>query len=492
MEAAHHPRASAATARRTSPAPLLTERPHGGPQQVSLLTVFAISLGYFMTIVDATIVNVALPDLATRLGGGLSSLQWVVDGYAVAFAACLLTAGALGDRYGSRFAFLAGVVAFTVASALCGAAPTLHSLVAWRVIQGAAAAIVVPTSLALLRHSYTDPRARARAIGWWGAISGIGASTGPVLGGALVALWGWRGVFFVNIPVGVLSLILVRRRVSAPPADRSRDGLDLPAQALALFALGTLTFAVVEGGHAWPPTASSILIAVAALIAAFALVRRELVREGRALPVMLPPSLFRKRAFSAGTLVGWLINFAFYGHFFLLALFFEHARGASPLATGLALLPESCVIPLAAYLSGRVASRTGPRFPMALGLSLGAIGFVALSLAQVGTPYILLAPSLLLIGTGMSTTMPAMTVAVIEAAPKERAGLAAGILNASRQAGGGFGVAILGAFAAQLTVQGGGASGMHIAMLIAASAFVTALALTLRMIPGRTHYHNVS
>lgn len=485
MRAAHDTPTAPAASRRISSSPTRHVPPHGDRQQVSLLTVLAISLGYFMTIVDATIVNVALPDVATRLGGGLSSLQWVVDGYAVAFAACLLTAGALGDRYGSRFAFLTGVVAFTVASALCGAAPTLHSLVAWRVVQGAAAAIVVPASLALLRHSYTDPAARARAIGWWGAIAGIGASAGPVLGGALVSLWGWRGVFFVNVPVGVVSFLLVRRRVSAPPGNRSGGRLDLPAQALALTALGALTIAVVEGGHAWPPPASSIVLAAIAVFAGVALVKRELARERRDLPVMLPPSLFRERAFTAGTLVGLLLNFAFYGQLFLLALFFQRARGASPLATGLALLPESGIVPLASYLSGRLASRTGPRLPMAIGLVLGVVGFVWLSMASVSTPYILLALPLLLIGAGMSTTMPAMTVAVIEAAPRERAGLAAGILNASRQAGGALGVAILGAFAGQLATAGGAeASGMHIAMLIAAATFVIALALTLEMVPS--------
>ena len=206
-----------------------------------------ICLGYFMVILDTTVVNVALPSIERQLGATVAGLQWVVDGYALVFASLLLTAGALGDRLGSKRVFLGGFVLFTVTSALCGTAPTLGALVAFRVAQGVGAALLVPASLALLRHTFSDPAGRARAIGLWGAIAGIAAGGGPVLGGELVAALGWRSVFLVNVPIGLLGVPLTLR-VVAPSPPLPRRGLDLGAQVADIVALGLLTFAFIEGG----------------------------------------------------------------------------------------------------------------------------------------------------------------------------------------------------------------------------------------------------
>src|SRR5256886_5809816 len=199
--------------------------------------LLAVCLGYFMAVLDSTVVNVALPDMARGLGTGIAGMQWVVDGYALLFASLLLTAGALGDRLGNRGTFVAGLALFTLASLLCGIAPNLGTLVAFRALQGVGAAVQVPASLALLRQHYHDARERAQAIGIWAAATGLAVAAGPVVGGILTHAWTWRSVFLVNLPVGVLGILLTLRHV--PPVPRHEDGdLDLTAQLLGIVALG--------------------------------------------------------------------------------------------------------------------------------------------------------------------------------------------------------------------------------------------------------------
>jgi MFS transporter, DHA2 family, methylenomycin A resistance protein len=430
-----------------------------------------ICLGYFMVILDTTVVNVALPSIEKQLGATVAGLQWVVDGYALVFASLLLTAGALGDRLGSKRVFLAGLVLFTVTSALCGAAPTLGALVAFRVAQGVGAALLVPASLALLRHTFTDPVRRARAIGLWGAIAGIAAGGGPVLGGVLVAALGWRSVFLVNIPIGLLGILLALH-VVAPAPPLPQRGLDLAAQVAGIVALGLLTFAFIEGGSSgwWSPRILGAYGLCAVAAAAF------MATERRATSPMLPLGLFSSPTFSAGTVVGLLINFGFYGQLFLLSLFFQQVRGYSALVTGMALLPETGVVALSSFLSGRLTGRVGPRLPMAIGLAAGGVGLLALVLVGPKTAYPAIAAMLGTVGFGMSFTMPAMTAAVVEEAPHERAGIAAAVLNASRQVGGVLGVALLGAFVSR---HSSFVPGMHVALVIAGGAFLVGCLLTL-------------
>jgi len=230
--------------------------------------LLAVSLGYFMVILDATAVSLALPALGQDLGGGITGLQWVVDGYTLTFAALLLSCGVAGDRFGPRRVFLAGLVLFTAASACCALAPAIGVLVLVRLIQGAAAALLVPSSLALLQASYPDPARRARAVGLWGGIGGLAAASGPVLGGGLTAAASWRLVFAINIPVGLLAWCLTRRRVASPPGQRDRRG-DPIGQITAIVALTALIAGLIEAGPhggrpgrwrpAWPsrPRASS-------------------------------------------------------------------------------------------------------------------------------------------------------------------------------------------------------------------------------------------
>ncbi len=433
------------------------------------LPLLAICLGYFMVILDATIVNVALPALGRELGGGVSGLQWILDAYTVVFAGLLLPAGSLGDRVGARRVFALGLGVFTLASAACGAAPTVAVLIAARALQGLGAALLVPSSLALLRGVYRSRHERARALGVWGAVAGTGAASGPILGGALVGLIGWRAVFLVNVPVGSMGLMLAARYLPVS-GERTEGGFDPPGQALGVLSLTLLTLGVIEGGSAgW--SAVQTLTPIAAAVVALALF---VVRERRARHPMLPLSLFASRTFSAASFVGLAINLGFYGQLFAISLLFQHARGYSApsdrvgdAARGRVRCDRVC----------NVRSRDGtprPAGPDARRAVLGAAGFLGLLSAGSSSGYAVLIAPLVAAGFGMALTMPAATAAVIEAAPADRAGIASGVLNAARQAGGALGVALLGTLIAGHLV-----SGFHTAMFVSAGAFLAGAVATL-------------
>jgi MFS transporter, DHA2 family, methylenomycin A resistance protein len=437
----------------------------------SSLALVVICLGYFMVIVDTTVVNVALPAIGRDLHGGVAGLQWVVDAYTLSFAGLLLTGGALAERLGARRVFGGGLVAFAAASAACGLAPGLGFLVAARLAQGAGAALLVPSSLVLLQAAYPTREGRARAFGVWGAIAGIGAASGPIIGGLLVTEWSWRGAFFLNLPFAVAAMALTGRAVPAT-APRPR-GVDLPGQILGVAGLGLLTWSLVEAGQiGW--TSPFVLAGFGLAAVAWAGFAGT---ERRAADPMLPLALFARPAFRAGSAVGLLINLGFYGQLFLMSLYLQDVRGYSALAAGLALLPEAALLTVASTTSGRIMARTGPRLPMLTGLVLGGTGLLGLIVARAGTPYPFLIIPMAAAGFGMALTMPAATASVIEAAPPERGGIASGVVNAARQSGGVLGVALLGTMVhARPTFI----TGLHVGLVIAAGAFFAAAAVALR------------
>ncbi|HZR41980.1 MAG TPA: MFS transporter [Ktedonobacteraceae bacterium] len=440
-------------------------------RSVERLVLVAICLGYFLIILDSTVVNVALPNIQQQLGGSVNELQWIVDGYLLVFASVLLTGGALGDRLGNKRIFLIGLALFTVASALCGVAPNMWVLQVARLLQGLGAAFQVPTSLALLNHSFHDPRERARAIGVWGGIAGIAACAGPVVGGLLVNTLTWRSAFILNVPVGILAVLLTVRYVAAVPGLPQR-GLDFGAQVTGFVALALLTLAFIQG-KAWGWSSLPILGALAVFVLStviFVLIER------RSKSPMLPLELFGSRTFSAANAVGLLLNFGFYGQLFFMNLFFQNIWGYSALLTGLALLPQTGSVMVSATLSGRVTARTGPRVPMVIGLLAGGCAFLAMMLVNEGTGYLVLCPMLLVSGFGIAFTMPAMTTAVVAAAPRERSGIASGVLNASRQVGSALGVALLGSLVSQRSTF---IPGMHVALAIAGAAYLVGCMITL-------------
>lgn len=434
-----------------------------------------ICTGYFMVIMDATVTNVALPSIGRGLHGSVTGLQWVVDAYTLSFAALLLTGGALAERLGGRRIFTAGLVLFGAASAACGLAPTLGLLVAARFVQGMGAAVLVPSSLLLLQAAFTDRRARSRAFGLWGAVAGVGAASGPIVGGLLISAWSWRGVFFLNLPFALAGLLAAPRLVPAPkPRPRS---VDAGGQALAIVAFGALTAALVQAGSlGW--TSPLVLAGGGVAVAAGAAF---VLAEHLGNDPMLPLPLLRRREFRSGSAVGLLINLGFYGQLFVMSLYFQDVRGYSALRTGLALLPEAALLTIASAISGRIMARTGPRMPMLLGLLLGGAGLLGIAVAGRHTGYLLFVIPMVAAGSGMALTMPAATASVMEAAPPDRGGIASGVINAARQAGGVLGVAVLGSL---VSVRASFITGLRAGLVIAACAFFAGAVATLRGVPA--------
>src|ERR1700723_1965784 len=313
------------------PAAGIDARSEGKPAPTHLstsLTLAAMSLGYGVVQLDVTIVNTALDSIGTSLGGGVAELQWVVSAYTIAFAAFILTAGALGDRIGAKRIFMAGFAIFTAASVACALASNATVLIAARSVQGLGAAILVPNSLALLSHAYPDEKQRGRAVGIWAAGASLALIAGPLVGGALIALVGWRSIFLVNLPIGLAGLWLSWRYASETTRSRERE-IDLPGQLTAIAALGCLAGAIIEGGALGWRNA----FVIAAFAASAVLAVLFVLRERRAPQPMLPLSLFAHRLFALTSLVGLFVNIAFYGLIFVFSLYFQRVNGLSPLQT---------------------------------------------------------------------------------------------------------------------------------------------------------------
>jgi MFS transporter, DHA2 family, methylenomycin A resistance protein len=430
------------------------------------LTLAAMSLGYGVVQLDVTIVNTALNSIGSALGGGVAELQWVVSSYTIAFAAFILTAGALGDRIGARRVFMAGFAIFTAASVGCALAPTAFILIAARSLQGLGAAILVPNSLALLSHAYPDDKARGRAVGIWAAGASIALTAGPLVGGGLIALVGWRSIFLVNLPIGLAGLWLSWRYVTETTRSPQRE-IDLPGQLAAIAALGCLAGAIIEAGTlGW-----SHPFVIAGLLASLVLGLLFVWRESRAAQPMLPLSLFGHRLFALTSLVGLLVNVAFYGLIFVLSLYFQRVNGLSPLATGLAFLPMMGLVLPVNLVAARVAERIGAPATIAVGAGLSALGCLALLGIGRDTGYWEIGAQLAIIGAGLGLLVPPLTSTLLGSVEKSRSGIAAGVLNSTRQTGSVLGVALFGSLAGQADAF---MAGMHAALVISACLLLAA------------------
>ncbi|MET8168504.1 MFS transporter [Streptomyces sp. NPDC005329] len=417
----------------------------------------AALLGFFVITLDALVVNVALPAIRDDLGGGMTGLQWVVDGYTLIFAALLLSAGALSDRVGARRAFGAGLAVFVAASAACGLAPGLGLLVAARLVQGAGAAVMMPSSLALIREAYTDPLKRGRAVALWAVGGAVASAAGPVAGGA-ASLISWRMIFFINLPVGAVTLVLLARTARSP---RRKVPLDVIGQITAVLAMGALTFAAIEAsadGFTAPRVWAAVVVTAAAL-AAF------LVSQARGRHPMVPLDLLRSRTVVISAGAGFAFMAGFYGMVFLFSLYLQQLRGLSPLATGLAFVPMTVLSAFVNPLSARAAEKFGPRVPIAFGLYLMTAGLAVLAVVPSSTPTWLLAALMLPVGLGGPLAMPPTTTLLVNSVPAERTGTASGVFNTSRQLGGALAVAVFGALVADQTHF---LSGLRISLIIAA------------------------
>jgi EmrB/QacA subfamily drug resistance transporter len=510
--------------------PLLGFKGENAREKVIVLLTMCFALA--MAMLDNTVVNIALPTITSKLNATVSDLQWIIDGYVLAFASLLLTGGILGDRYGRKKMFLTGLAIFTLASLGCGLSGSGGQLIMFRALQGVGAALLMPGTLSILTVTF-PPEERSRAIGLWAGVSGLALALGPTLGGYIVEHGGWETVFFINVPIGVIAFAIASRTVRESVSEETRH-LDLPGLALGTSGLFSLTYGLIEANQrGW----SDGLI-VASLVAAAVLLTAFLVWEHRSPKAMMPLSFFRIPAFSAGNAIAFSVSLGLFSIFLFVTLYMQAIRGYTPFQAGLRFLPMTGMIIVTAPLAGQVAQRLGPRIPMTYGLTVASAGLLGLTFIQPDTPFWIIAILFVMMGHGLGATMAPMTAAVMGSVGPQRAGLGSAMTNTSREVGGVLGIALLGTvlfdrlgsvlvpklaglgleraqasaiaqaashgfvsprelaalgLSAEQTRGFTGAfqeaymSGFHLALLIAGLILLTAAVVANRFIPGRAH-----
>ncbi|WP_018639015.1 MFS transporter [Parafrankia elaeagni] len=410
-------------------------------RKFAVLAICSMSL--LIVGLDITIVNIALPSLRRDFDASPAGLQWSIDSYTIVLASLLMLAGSAGDRLGRRKVFQTGLVLFTVGSLLCSLAPGLGWLVAFRMVQAVGGSMLNPVAMSIITNTFTDPRERARAIGVWGAVVGISMALGPVLGGVLVEWVNWRAIFWINIPFGLLALVLARLFVPESRAARPRR-LDPVGQLLVITALATLTYSLIAAPEAgWTSARTLVLFSVAG-IATVLLVRYE---SRRAEP-LLDVRLFRVPSFSGATATAVCVFGALGGALLLNTIYLQDVRGYSPLHAGLVTLPMAVAIIVGAPLSGRAVARFGPR-PSLLAAGVGlTAGSLVMTVFDAGTSTGVLVVAYILFGTGFGLVNAPITNTAVSGMPVEQAGVAAAVASTSRQVGQSLGVALIGSVAA--------------------------------------------
>src|SRR5215472_10454634 len=444
----------------------------------SIWTFVITSVALFMASLDNLVVTTALPSIREHLHASLEGLQWTVNAYTLTFAVLLLTGASLGERFGRRRMFVAGLALFTAGSAAAALAPGIGWLIAARAFQGVGAAIVIPLTLTLLSAA-VSPERRGLALGAWGAVGGLAIAIGPLVGGAVVEGASWQWIFWLNVPIGLALLPLAWARLTESRGTSTR--LDLPGLMLASFGLLGIVLGVVRGNdHGW--TSATVLPPIAAgalLIAAF------IAWELRAPEPMLPLRLFRSRGFAATNVASLLMFFGMFGSIFLLAQFLQVVQHYSPLQAGLRTLPWTAMPVFIAPVAGSLSDRIGGRPLLAAGLALQAIGLGWLAaIASPTVAYAAMVPAFVVSGVGMSLFFAPVANVVLGSVRRDQEGIASGANNAIRELGGVFGIAVLGAvFSAQGSYASGASfvSGMSSAVWVGAAAVAAASAAALAL-----------
>ena len=410
-------------------------------------TLFAMCFALFMIMLDNTIVNVALPSIQHSLNPSPENLEWTINAYVLVFATLILLGGKLGDRFGRKRIFLVGLTIFTLASAACALAQSDTQLIGARAIQGIGGALLNPLSLSIIVSAF--PRKQLpQAIGIWAGISGLGLAIGPLLGGFLVEHISWSAVFWVNVPVGVVAAAATIWAVRES-RDATTHSLDIVGTILITAGLGALTWGLIKtASHAWlSPYTLGFLGAAAVLVALF------ILWESRQSDPMVPLAFFREPAFTSSSIIVTLIGVGLFGVIYFLTLYFQNVHGYSPIQAGLRTLPTTMMILFVAPIGGKLGPRFGPRRLMTFGMTTATIGLVGLSFIDVNSSYNAIWPFQMLLGIGLASTMPATAATAMGAVDHAKAGVASGVVNASRQVGGALGIAVLGGIGSTLAAN---------------------------------------
>ncbi len=458
-------------------------------------TLAAVAFGLFMIMLDNTIVNVALPSIERSLHMSISSLEWIVTAYALTFAALLITGGKLGDLYGRRKMFIAGLVVFTLSSLACGLAPSAGFLIGARAVQGVGAALMNPATLSIITATF-PPKERGQAIGIWAGVSALALAIGPLLGGLIVDNINWHWIFYVNIPVGVVGIIVSRLVITESRDTSHEQSIDVPGLVTSSGALLALSYALIEGNrHGWgSPEIVGLFVGAAVLLAVF--IRLELRQR---LP-MLDLGLFKIGAFAGANIVAMLVSLGMFGVFFFVSLYVQNVLGYSPTKAGAIFLPMTILIILIAPIAGKLSDRLGSRWLMGAGMSILGVSLLLYQRIGLHTTFWSLLPQLVLGGVGMALTMSPMTSAAMASVPVDKAGVGSGVLNSFRQVGGSLGIALMGAIllsfqhptASKVVAAQQFVNGLHAALLVSAFIAFAAAGVAIGLVrtkPSVEHAH---
>jgi EmrB/QacA subfamily drug resistance transporter len=451
-------------------------------------TLAAVAFGLFMIMLDNTVVNVALPAIERDLHISISELEWVVTAYALTFAALLITGGKLADMFGRRRLFMIGLVVFTLSSLACGLAPSAGFLIGARAVQGVGAALMNPATLSIITATF-PPRERGQAIGIWAGVSALALAIGPLAGGLIVDNINWNWIFYVNVPVGVVGLI-VSRLVIAESRDTSREqSIDLPGLLTSGLGLFALSYALIEGNRkGWTSVEILALFALAVgLLVAFVVI------EYRSRLPMLDLSLFRIGSFSGANIVALLVSLGMFGVFFFVSLFVQNILGFSPTKAGATFLPMTLLIIVVAPIAGRLSDRIGSRWLMGAGMTIVGTSLLLYQRVGIHSDFWTLLPAMVLGGIGMAMTMSPMTAAAMGSVPVDKAGVGSGVLNSFRQLGGSLGIALMGAILASYLHHPAGTpaaaqdfvNGLHAALAVAAGVTFAAAVVAIALVRTR-------
>ncbi len=458
-------------------------------------TLAAVAFGLFMIMLDNTVVNVALPSIEKDLHISISQLEWIVTGYALVFAALLITGGKLADLFGRRKVFIIGLAVFSLSSLACGFAPNAGFLIGARAAQGIGAALMNPATLSIITATF-PPKQRGQAIGIWAGVSALALAIGPLVGGLIVDNIGWNWIFFVNVPVGALGIVVSYFFIKESRDTSHEQSVDFPGLITSGGALFALSYALIEGNQrGWMSAEILGLIAASAvLLTAF------VVLESRQRLPMLDLSLFRIPSFAGANTVALLVSLGMFGVFFFVSLYVQNILGYSPTKAGAIFLPMTILIILIAPVAGRASDRIGSRWLMGGGMTLLSISLLLYQRVGLHSTFWTLFPAMILGGSGMALTMSPMTSVAMASVPVDKAGVGSGVLNSFRQVGGSLGIAVMGAIlASYLSARPGTelanqqfVDGLHSALLVSACiTFVGAIvAVTLvRTSPAVEHAH---